>query len=84
MKRDINRFDTSDYSSDNAYDISLANKIVLGLMKNKNHGIIMTEFIGLRAKMPYLWGKKDSKKTKGVKSKVIVRSIMFELYAVLE
>ena len=31
MKRDINRFDTSDYSSDNAYGIPLVNKKFLAL-----------------------------------------------------
>jgi len=51
MKRDINRFDISDYEVDNAYYISLANKKVSGLMKNDNNGTIMTEFVGLRAKM---------------------------------
>jgi len=32
MKRDTNKFDTSDYSSDNAYGIPLANKKVPDLM----------------------------------------------------
>jgi len=31
MKRDISRFDTSDYSSDNVYGILLTNKKVPGL-----------------------------------------------------
>jgi len=37
MKRDINRFNTSDYMINNAYDISLVNKKVLDLMKNENN-----------------------------------------------
>jgi len=51
MKHDIARFDTSDYPVDNAYDMLLANKKVPGLMKNENNDAIMTEFVGLRAKM---------------------------------
>ena len=49
MKHDISRFDMSDYSSNNAYDIPLANIKVPGLMKDKNNGAIMTELVRLRA-----------------------------------
>ncbi|EZA48473.1 hypothetical protein X777_13782 [Ooceraea biroi] len=82
MKRDIARFDTSDYASDNVYGIPLANKKVLGLMKDENNGAIMTEFVGLRAKMYALKvdSKKDTKKAKGVKSNVVTRTITFDDY----
>ncbi|XP_071578601.1 uncharacterized protein [Temnothorax nylanderi] len=82
MKRDIARFDTSDYAVDNAYGMSLVNKKVPGLMKDENNGAIMTEFVGLRAKMYALRvdGKKDCKKAKGVKSNVIARTITFDDY----
>ncbi|KYQ60536.1 hypothetical protein ALC60_00404 [Trachymyrmex zeteki] len=82
MKRDINRFDTSDYSVDNAYGIPLANKKVPGLMKDDNNSIIMTDFVGLRAKMYALrvQRKKDTKKAKGVKSSIVTKSITFEDY----
>ncbi|KYN29965.1 hypothetical protein ALC57_00581 [Trachymyrmex cornetzi] len=73
MKRDIARFDTSDYPADNAYGMPLANKKVPGLMKDENNCMIMTEFVGLRAKMYAVRvdGKKDTKKAKGVKSNVV-------------
>jgi len=82
MKRDIARFDTSDYAADNAYGIPLVNKKVPGLMKDENNGAIMTEFGGLRAKMYALRvdGKKDTKKAKGVKSNVVARTITFDDY----
>ncbi|KYN06789.1 hypothetical protein ALC62_02255, partial [Cyphomyrmex costatus] len=82
MKRDIARFDTSDYQADNAYGMPLANKKVPGLMKDENNGAIMTEFVGLRAKMYALRvdGKRDTKKAKGVKSSVVARTITFDDY----
>ncbi|XP_018362816.1 PREDICTED: uncharacterized protein LOC108760996, partial [Trachymyrmex cornetzi] len=82
MKRDIIRFDTSDYSTDNVYGIPLANKKVPGLMKDENNGAILTEFVGLRAKMYALRvdGKKDTKKAKGVKSNIVARTITFDDY----
>ncbi|XP_070157559.1 uncharacterized protein [Polyergus mexicanus] len=82
MKRDIARFDTSDYPANNAYGIPLENKKVPGLMKDENNGAIMTEFVGLRAKMYALRvnSKKDTKKVKGVKRNVVARTITFDDY----
>ncbi|XP_036146043.1 uncharacterized protein LOC118646698 [Monomorium pharaonis] len=78
MKRDIARFDTSDY----AYGMPLENKKVPGLMKDENNGAIMIEFVGLRAKMYAMRvdGKNDTKKAKGVKSSVVARTITFDDY----
>jgi len=80
MKRDISRFDTSDYPANNVYGIPLANKKVLGLMKDENNGVIMTEFVGLRTKMYVLRvdDKKDTKEVKDIKSNVVVRTITFD------
>ncbi|XP_070170415.1 uncharacterized protein [Polyergus mexicanus] len=82
MKRDIARFDTSDYPANNAYGIPLENKKVPGLMKDENNGAIQTEFVGLRAKMYALRvnSKKDTKKVKSVKRTVIARTITFDDY----
>jgi len=51
-------------------------------MKDENNGAIMTEFVGLRAKMYALHvdSKKDTKKIKGVKSNVVARTITFDDY----
>jgi len=82
MKRDIAKFDTSDYPVDNVYGMPLANKKVPGLMKDKNNGAIMTKFVGLKAKMYDLHvdGKKDTKKVISVKNNVVARTITFDGY----
>jgi hypothetical protein len=82
MKHNIARYDTSDYPADNAYGMPRANKKVPGLMKDENNGMVMTEFVGLRAKMYAVRvdGKKDTKKAKGVKNNVIARTITFDDY----
>ena len=49
-------------------------------MKDENNDAIMTEFIGLRAKMYAVRvdGKKDTKKIKGIKNNVVARTITFD------
>ncbi|EZA49298.1 hypothetical protein X777_12383 [Ooceraea biroi] len=82
MKHDVARFDTSDYEVNNAYGMPLATKKVPGLMKDENNGAIMTEFVGLRAKMyaVRVAGRKDTKQAKGVKSNVVSKAITFKDY----
>ncbi|XP_071578660.1 uncharacterized protein [Temnothorax nylanderi] len=82
MRRDIDRFDTSDYAENNAHGMPRVNKKVPGLMKDENNGAIMTEFVGLRAKM-YTYkvlGRDDTKRIKGVKRNVVAKRITFEDY----
>ena len=82
IKRDIARFDTNDYER-NAYDVPRVNNKIPGLMKDENDGVIMTDFIGLRAKMYALRvvGKSDMKRIKGIKKNVVAKTITFDGYA---
>ncbi|EZA56769.1 hypothetical protein X777_03234 [Ooceraea biroi] len=52
---------------------------VPGLMKDENNGTIITEFVGLRAKM-YALKVDSTKKAKGVKTNVVARTITFDDY----
>ena len=77
MKQNIDRFDTSDYPSENRFDMPLKNKKVPGLMKDECNGKIVTEFIGLRSKMYCILVDHIHfvKKAKGVKSNVVKNTI---------
>jgi len=70
MKRDIARFDTSDYlafSSGHSYERYASRE--QKSRKDENNGAIMIEFVGLRARMYVVRidGKKGIKKAKDVK-----------------
>ena len=64
------RFDTSGYDKEDARPLPVRmNKKVIGLMKDKLEGAMMTEFITLRPKL-YSYRKLDGtcyKKCKGIK-----------------
>ena len=87
MKRDIDRFDTSDYAVDNPYGMPRVNKKVPVLMKDENNGALMTEFVGLRSKMDatrtfnaVLGSKSETKKVKDVRRHVVANNIQFDDY----
>ncbi|XP_071057310.1 uncharacterized protein [Onthophagus taurus] len=82
VKLNLDKFDTSNYSPDNQFDIPLHNKAVLGKMKDENCGNIMVEFIGLRSKV-YANRVADgrvTKKSKGVKKAIVKHNISFQNY----
>lgn len=80
MKRSIERFDTSGSPENNAYGMPRVNGSAVGMMKDENRGAIMTEFVGLRAKMyaTRVVGRNDTKRVKGVKRSVVERTITFD------
>ncbi|XP_014299058.2 uncharacterized protein LOC106693938 [Microplitis demolitor] len=80
MKRDISKFDTSDYPPQNSYNMPIANKKVPDLMKDENNGKIMTHFTGLRAKLYAYKIMNDSntkKRAKEIKGPTL-RTITFD------
>ncbi|XP_071055153.1 uncharacterized protein [Onthophagus taurus] len=82
VKLNLDKFDTSNYSPDNQFNIPLQNKAVLGLMKDENCGNIMLEFVGLRSKVyaNRVSGERITKKSKGVRKAIVKRKITFENY----
>ena len=77
------RFDTSDYPENHPSGIPTGiNKKVLGMFKDEATGKIIKEFVGLRAKLySYkMFEGEESKKCKGVKKRVVEKSITHEDY----
>ena len=75
------RFDTSGYIPDRPLPVGL-NKKVIGLVKDKLGGKIMTDFMALRSKL-YSYKKLDGsedKKCKGIKKCVVKKTLTFEDY----
>lgn len=82
IKKHPEQFDTSNYAIDNPYGIEQKNKQVHGLMKDENKGLIMNEFVGLRAKMycyKVITGRVE-KRAKGVKRAVLRKKLSFQQY----
>jgi len=81
IKKDIQRFDTSDYAPDNVYGLPQVNKKVLGLMKDEFAGRLFYEFVGLRAKLYSCRSEnKIIKKAKGVRRNVVRDKLTFGDY----
>lgn len=82
MRKDLNKYDTSDYTENNIYNIERGNTKVPGVFKDELNGTPMQEFVGLRSKMYCIKasGVDEIKKSKGVKKYVIKKDIIFEDY----
>jgi hypothetical protein len=80
MKQDMKQYDTSDYPKEHMlYDTT--NKKVIGKFKDEANSKIITEFIGLRAKMYAIKeGTKETKKGKGIKKNVVKNELKFADY----
>ena len=78
-----NRFDTSDYPDNHKSGIPTGvNKKVLGVFKDEVAGERIREFVGLRAKLYSfkMFEGKESKRCKGIKKKVVQKSITHDDY----
>ncbi|XP_031784148.1 uncharacterized protein LOC116417095 isoform X2 [Nasonia vitripennis] len=82
MKKNIHKFDTSNYPADNVFNMPCVNKKVVGLMKDECNGQILTEFVGLRSKMysTRVNNQDSMKKIKGIKASVVKKTIEFNDY----
>jgi hypothetical protein len=75
-------FDTSDYPKDHKL-FSLKNKKVPGLMKDEGHGVVIEQFVGLKAKQYSILSSdaSHSKMTaKGVKKCFVKNHVRHEMY----
>ena len=81
MAKDKHIYDFSDYSKDHHSGLfSDDNKKVIGKFKDEANGKIITEFVGLRAKMySFTTDDYESKKAKGIKRSA-VKELKFSDY----
>lgn len=80
IKRNIQYFDTSNFSINNQYNLPIVNKKCPGLFKDELGGEIVTEFVGLRSKLYSIKTQgKEIKKAKGL-SKHVTEQLNIEEY----
>ena len=76
-------FDTSNYPKDHPLGTEIGvNKKVIGMFKDEAGGLVITEFVGLRAKLYSYktYEGKEEKKCKGIKKAVVEKHITFDDY----
>jgi hypothetical protein len=80
MKKDKHLYDFSDYPLNHPlYDVT--NKKVIGKFKDETSSKIITEFVGLRAKMySFKTDEKENKKANGIKKTVVKNELRFDDY----
>lgn len=79
IKNDLTKFDTSNFDDNNPYGMPKLNAKVPGLFKDELGGSIITEFVGLRAKLYCLKSFKTTiKKAKGVTKPVTNRLEIYD------
>ena len=81
----LEKFDRSNYNKDYARPLPVGkNKKVIGMMKDELGGKIMTEFVALRLKLyAYKFESKkvkEEKKCKGIKKRVVKKTLRFNGY----
>ena len=79
------KFDTSNYPKDHPSGIETGVNKVIGMFKDEAGGLVITEFVGLKAKlysfkMAIADGYKEEKKCKGIKKAVVKKHIAFDDY----
>lgn len=84
LRNDNRDFDTSNYNEDNPYGILRLNAKIPGLFKDELGGSVITEFVGLRAKLYCLKSIKTSiNKAKGVSRPITKRLKISDYYKTL-